>query len=99
MEEKPSRNEDEYFVKHNAELIKQLRARQDAERSQAEAKQQPMVCPRCGATLDEVKMQSVLVDVCPQCKGMWLDAGELEIIRESRAGKSFFDSILGHRNK
>jgi uncharacterized protein len=99
MEEKPSRNEDEYFVKQNAELIKQLRARQDAERSQAEAQRQPMVCPRCGTSLDEVKMQSVLVDVCSQCKGMWLDAGELEIIRESRGGKSFFDSLLGHRHK
>ena len=99
MEEKPSRAEDEYFVKQNAELIKQLRARQDAERSQAESKKHVMVCPRCGSPLDEVKMQSVLVDVCPSCKGMWLDAGELEIIRESRGGKSFFDSILGSRNK
>jgi Uncharacterized protein conserved in bacteria len=36
-------------------------------------------CPVC----DEVKMREVekdgvLIDVCPSCKGVWLDRGELE---------------------
>lgn len=34
-------------------------------------------CPRCAATLHEGRIESVAVDPCPSCKGVWLDAGEL----------------------
>ena len=37
-EEKPSRNEDEYFAKLNAELIKERRAALDTARSQMRAR-------------------------------------------------------------
>jgi uncharacterized protein len=83
-EDHPSRNEDEYFVKQDAELLKQMRAKLDAERAKAEKTQAPMKCPRCDATLQETQFHHAVVDVCPSCKGMWLDAGEIEII-----GKSF----------
>jgi Zn-finger nucleic acid-binding protein len=37
-------------------------------------------CPRCGIKLEEMKfmkVQDLLIDLCPQCKGIWLDEGEL----------------------
>jgi len=38
-----------------------------------------MRCPRCETTtLDEKDREGVVVDVCAQCRGMWLDRGELE---------------------
>lgn len=38
-----------------------------------------MNCPRCGSTtLDERERNGVTVDVCPSCRGVWLDRGELE---------------------
>lgn len=39
-----------------------------------------MVCPRDGASLVEVNKSGVQIDVCPECKGVWLDRGELEKI-------------------
>jgi uncharacterized ferredoxin-like protein len=83
-DEHPSRNEDEYFVKQDAELLKQMRAKLDAERAKADRTQTSMKCPRCGASLQEKQYHHAVVDVCPNCNGMWLDAGEIEII-----GKSF----------
>ena len=83
-DEHPSRNEDEYFVKQDAELLKQMRAKLDAERAKADRTQPAMKCPRCGAALHEKQYHHAVVDVCPNCNGMWLDAGEMEII-----GKSF----------
>jgi Zn-finger nucleic acid-binding protein len=83
-EDQPSRNEDEYFVKQDAELLKQMRAKLDAQRAKAERAQPSMKCPRCGGTLQEKQYHHAVVDVCPDCNGMWLDAGEVEII-----GKSF----------
>jgi uncharacterized protein len=38
-----------------------------------------MRCPRCeDAELSERERQEVKVDVCPGCRGVWLDRGELE---------------------
>ena len=42
----------------------------------------PMVCPRCGMTMDIEKADDVEVDVCLYCGGVWLDEGELEQLKE-----------------
>ena len=40
--------------------------------------------PNCvDVELQEIKKETVLIKVCPNCKGIWLDRGELEaIVRE-----------------
>jgi Zn-finger nucleic acid-binding protein len=42
----------------------------------------PMVCPRCGMTMDIEKADDVEVDVCLTCGGVWLDKDELEKLKE-----------------
>lgn len=37
-----------------------------------------MQCPVCGDRMKEVERQGVSIDLCPGCKGVWLDRGELE---------------------
>lgn len=38
-----------------------------------------MKCPVCdNVTMREVEKNEILVDVCPDCKGVWLDRGELD---------------------
>jgi Zn-finger nucleic acid-binding protein len=39
-----------------------------------------MTCPNCDARLVEVERSDVLIDACPQCRGVWLDRGELDKI-------------------
>lgn len=41
-----------------------------------------MRCPVCDETLREIQRHGVNVDICPGCKGVWLDRGELEKIVE-----------------
>ena len=41
-----------------------------------------MKCPVCDETLREIQKNGVNVDICPGCKGVWLDRGELEKIVE-----------------
>lgn len=45
-----------------------------------------MICPNCGETLRERERSGIEIDVCPVCRGMWLDRGELDKLldRESR---------------
>ena len=79
-EKKPSRNEDEYFVKHDADLIQEQRARLDAERRMAERASHYMRCPKDGAKLSETDFHHIKIDKCPECGGMWFDGGEIELL-------------------
>lgn len=39
-----------------------------------------MQCPIDGTTLQIAERQGVEIDFCPQCRGVWLDRGELDKI-------------------
>jgi hypothetical protein len=39
---------------------------------------QQKLCPTDGTPLMEMIKNGVTIDVCPECKGVWLDRGELE---------------------
>lgn len=96
-DEKPSRNEDEYFVKLDAELMKQRRLELDASRAAAEQAASYMKCPKCAGDLAERTMHQVKVDVCTKCGGVWLDAGELDLVRDARRSgiARFVDDLFG----
>lgn len=41
-----------------------------------------MLCPVCHVGLAMTDRQGVEIDYCPQCRGVWLDRGELDKIIE-----------------
>lgn len=41
-----------------------------------------MKCPICNVDLQMTERQGVEIDYCPQCRGVWLDRGELDKIIE-----------------
>lgn len=42
----------------------------------------PMLCPPCQIPLQMSERQGIEIDYCPQCRGVWLDRGELDKILE-----------------
>jgi Zn-finger nucleic acid-binding protein len=85
--DKPSRNEDEYFVKQDAELLRKQRAADEAAAREAERKSHYMKCPKDGYDLASSTYHGVQIETCPRCGGMWLDAGELDAVaHEERPG-------------
>jgi uncharacterized protein len=78
--EKPSRNEDEYFAQQNAELLRKQREKMDAAAAEAERKTHYMKCPKDGHDLASSESHGVQIETCPHCGGIWLDAGELEVV-------------------
>lgn len=80
MTEKPSKNEDEYFVLRDAELLKQQRASAEAAAVEAERRTHYMKCPKDGHDLVTQTHHNVPIEICTHCGGMWLDAGELDAI-------------------
>ena len=41
-----------------------------------------MQCPNDGTTLTMSERSGIEIDYCPQCRGVWLDRGELDKIIE-----------------
>jgi hypothetical protein len=80
MTDKPSRNEDEYFVKQDAELLRRRRAAEEAAAREAERQSHYMKCPKDGYDLTSSAYHGVQIETCPHCGGMWLDAGEIEAV-------------------
>ena len=37
-----------------------------------------LLCPNCNASMSSVNRRGVEFDMCPTCRGVWLDRGELE---------------------
>lgn len=44
-----------------------------------------MKCPKCDIVLSITDRQGIEIDYCPQCRGVWLDRGELDKIIERTA--------------
>jgi uncharacterized protein len=49
-------------------------------RGRAPRKAASMLCPVCDVALVMSERQQVEIDYCPQCRGVWLDRGELDKI-------------------
>ncbi len=41
-----------------------------------------MKCPKCSTVLSIYERQGIEIDFCPDCRGVWLDRGELDKLIE-----------------
>lgn len=47
-----------------------------------------MQCPKCKSPMEKVGYQSIEIDRCTQCKGLWLDMGEREELKALRGSET-----------
>jgi uncharacterized protein len=47
-----------------------------------------MKCPKCSVTLLMTERTGVMIDYCPECRGIWLEAGKLDLIVNNVSGVS-----------
>ena len=47
-----------------------------------------MRCPVCDVALSMADRQGIEIDFCPDCRGVWLDRGELDKIIERSIGEA-----------
>ena len=82
--------EEEYFARQEAErgrkLAEERQANSLAEERERESALHFMKCPKCGMQLEEMAFGDVRVDKCFSCEGLWLDKGELDLIRQKEGG-------------
>jgi Zn-finger nucleic acid-binding protein len=58
-----------------------------------------MQCPVCDERLREVEKYGVMIDICPACKGVWLDRGELEKIARLEERDDSTRDLRGERDE
>jgi uncharacterized protein len=96
MPVKPSEKEEEYFAR--LEFEKKKKAEEEKHKRLAKEEKEElkrlhdMRCPRCGMELIEIDYKGIKVDKCSECDGVWLDAGELEVV--STLEKSGLDKLF-----
>jgi Zn-finger nucleic acid-binding protein len=94
---KPISGEDKYFAEREQEILEDLR---DA-RAARSNHERVCPCPPCNRTvLERVMLDQIEVDKCPNCNGLWLDAGELELLTGRAKGSpnaltKFFRNLTG----
>ena len=77
--------ENEYFHRKEQELLEKMKAKIQAE----ESKSLELNCPKCDGTMHATDFDSIKIDVCDKCHGVWLDAGELAQITNKEDGGWF----------
>lgn len=82
--------QEEKLIKEHTKRLQKEKEEKDTKRLEEEKKKARelhyMKCPKCGMDLEEITFMDILVDICNECKGLWLDKGELESIMIKEAG-------------
>lgn len=64
----------------------------------AEPSSRKLVCPSCrNVRLKSLKKDGLELDVCPECRGVWFDAGELRHWLMSRQGQGRHASVVSRK--
>jgi hypothetical protein len=97
MPVKPSTPEEEFFARQEFERKRSLaQAREQAlmeEERKALRERHWMRCPKCGMELVEIAYRGHQIDQCSSCRGVWLDAGELESLSKAEEEGGFLNGL------
>lgn len=90
LEERGRALENEYFRRKEQELIEKMKQKLEQE----ETKDIKIDCPKCDGHLLETEYENILIDVCDQCSGVWLDPGELAQIADREEDDGWLKRFL-----
>jgi Zn-finger nucleic acid-binding protein len=55
-----------------------------------------MRCPKCGGQMDEKRLETILVDECAGCGGIYFDKDELSILlKHEKASSGILRKLFG----
>ena len=90
LEDRGNALEDEFFHKKEKEIIAKMKAKIEED----DAKRLGIKCPKCDGTLIEADFNTIKIDVCDRCSGVWLDAGELTHVVQKEDESGWFGNLF-----
>lgn len=89
-EERYFREKDMKALEKKRKDLSQNRKEQEADAARPE---NWMKCPKCGKNMIEIDMEGILIDKCESCQGIYFDAGELELLLDSKKSQGVMSSL------
>ena len=91
LDERGRALENEYFHRKEKELLEKMKSKIGSDG----AKDIHVKCPKCDGNLYETDYENITIDVCDNCTGVWLDAGELaQVAAKEEDGKGWFGGLF-----
>ena len=100
--------EDQWFARNEEELLRQARREHEKRMQELAARQKDgeesrlrelhyLKCPKCGHDMSITKIESIEIDQCGTCHGVFFDRGELDALLLERASerRGFFRKLTG----
>jgi hypothetical protein len=91
LEDRGQALENEYFHRKEQELIAKMKEKLASD----QAKSLALKCPKCDGTLHAVDFESIKIDACDKCAGVWFDAGELAQVIDKDKDGGWLGKIFG----
>ena len=98
LREKERAEEDRFFADRDRALLDKIRAQDDEARETSLRELARGRCPKCGHRLDKREIETIVVEQCPSCRGLWLDEGELQALAH-RETEGWLERIVRQRLK
>jgi len=94
---KPSEKEESYFLQKEVERLQALKQEHLAKTAAAQREEMKalhhMRCAKCGQKMETEVMAGVEIEICPDCGGIYLDAGELPKLLSQSVRIPFAESL------
>jgi len=91
LEDRGKALENEYFRRREQEVIAKMKSKLATENKNASDRD----CPKCDGKLVETDYENIKIDVCGNCHGVWLDAGEMaQILQKDEGNNSWFGRLF-----
>lgn len=58
-----------------------------------------LMCPNCNESMSAVIRQEIEIDMCPTCRGVWLDRGELEKLLDLAGREAAEQAAIANRGR
>lgn len=91
-------SEEQYFAeqeqKKRAALREKLNQERETKKHDHKTSEHWMKCPKCGGELVELGFEDVMIDKCKGCRGIFFDAGELELLIGGGKSKGFLEKFM-----
>lgn len=94
MTDRPTKNEDEYFARRDAELLRQQREAARKSAVDLERKTHYMKCPKCGYDLISGDWDGIQIEQCTNCHGVWCDADEVDKVLKRKVAPNILARIF-----
>lgn len=95
---KPSTLEDEYFVREDAERIRQLHFQEARKLQEHEKEERRQLhqghCPECGMLLVPEKIGEVVLHHCPSCGGAFLPRSSWDVLHKADERHPIVEAVL-----